>query len=97
MESIPKELVRNMTALVSPIFRRIRTIKTFYNFTPEFNTVNLDYPVPYWTPYGTVDTKQHGELLVQDERIDIALKYSLACHDCFEEILPKFFNLISDV
>ncbi|GFR22932.1 hypothetical protein TNCT_276521 [Trichonephila clavata] len=46
MESIPKELVRNMTALVSPIFRRIRTIKTFYNFTPEFNTVNLDYSSP---------------------------------------------------
>ncbi|GFY13277.1 transposable element Tc1 transposase [Trichonephila clavipes] len=52
--------------------------------------------VIYWTHYGTVDTKRHEELLVQDERNDIELRYSMACHDCFEDILQKLYDLLSD-
>ncbi|GFY74620.1 hypothetical protein TNIN_881 [Trichonephila inaurata madagascariensis] len=96
IEDIPKVLVEYMKALINPIFHHMKAMRTFYNFTRNFNSVNLEFPVTYWTPYGTIDTKRHEELIALDERNDIGFRYSLACHNCFEEILQQLFPLLTD-
>ncbi|GFY47248.1 hypothetical protein TNIN_153761 [Trichonephila inaurata madagascariensis] len=95
IEDISEDSVDEMQAMVAPIGKHILDMLTFIHFSPSFKNFGLRLPVKYWTSYGTVDTKRLEKLLVQDDEIDVAFRYNLACNDCFEKNLEELFPLLT--
>lgn len=97
IEGIPVNLLEEMKAIIAPISLQIMAIRSFAYFAPNSTNSELEFPISYWTPYGTVDTKRHEQVLAQINTNDIGLRYNLACNDCFEEIIRDLFPLLTDL
>ncbi|GFR24324.1 hypothetical protein TNCT_464731 [Trichonephila clavata] len=95
IDVIPDNCIDDMEAMIAPIGLHIFDMLSFIHFSPSFENFGLRFPVKYWTSYGTVDVKRQEKLLVQDNEIDIAFRYNLACNDCFEESLQDLFPLLT--
>ncbi|GFV85004.1 hypothetical protein TNCV_838781 [Trichonephila clavipes] len=84
-----------MKALSCLIGKQIASFRFFASFAPNSTNSQTDFPITYWTAYGTVDVKRHEELLARSNRIDTGWRYILACNDCFEEIVEELFDLFT--
>ncbi|GFV84980.1 hypothetical protein TNCV_838541 [Trichonephila clavipes] len=92
---IPEVLSEDLDAVIIPIGFHIREMRTFVNYSPFFRSSDLEFPVDFWTSYGTVDTPRLDAILVRDERTLIGFRYNLACRDCFADIVEELFHLLS--
>ncbi|GFQ94439.1 hypothetical protein TNCT_690151 [Trichonephila clavata] len=82
----------DLDALIIQIGFHILSMKVFFNYSPDFPNSDLNFPVNYWTPYGTADTKRFDEMLVRDVGKSVAFRYNLACHDCFKPIVQELYR-----
>ncbi|GFX17216.1 uncharacterized protein TNCV_2857391 [Trichonephila clavipes] len=92
---VPEVFRKDLDAVIIPIGFHIREMRTFVNFSPYFPSGYFEFPVYFWTPYGTVDKTQLDALLVRDKRMLIGFRYNLACHDCFADIVEGLFQLLT--
>ncbi|GFS51798.1 hypothetical protein TNIN_268581 [Trichonephila inaurata madagascariensis] len=97
IEGVPRDLLKEMKAISPFIGVQISSIRLFAYFAPDSTYTELDFPITYWTAYGTVDIKRQEELLARSNMISTVLRYNLACNDCFEEIVEELFDLFSPV
>ncbi|GFR16129.1 hypothetical protein TNCT_43871 [Trichonephila clavata] len=97
IEGVPPNLLKEMKAMSNLIGIHIMSIRSFAYFAPDSTNSELEFPITYWTAYGTVDIKRHEELLVRFNGADFGLRYNLACNDCFEEIVKELFDLLEVV
>ncbi|GFW70430.1 hypothetical protein TNCV_4915501 [Trichonephila clavipes] len=95
IEGVPLDLLEKMKLLSRLIGKKISSFRLFASFTPDLIYFRLEFPITYWTAYGTVDVKRHEELLARSNRIATDLRYILACNDCFQEIVEELFNLLT--
>ncbi|GFY53278.1 uncharacterized protein TNIN_64021 [Trichonephila inaurata madagascariensis] len=93
--NVPEVFRDDLDAVIIPIGSHIREMRTFMNYSPYFPSSYLEFPVEFWTPYGTVDTAQIDAILVRDVRMLIGFRYNLACHDCFANIVEELFPLLT--
>ncbi|GFV84971.1 hypothetical protein TNCV_838451 [Trichonephila clavipes] len=92
---IPEVLRNELDAVIIPIGSHIRQMRTFVNYHPYVSSSEFEFPVEFWTHYGTVDTTRLDAILVRDERRFIGFRYILACHDCFADMVEKLFPLLT--
>ncbi|GFV85008.1 hypothetical protein TNCV_838821 [Trichonephila clavipes] len=95
IEGVPSNLKEEMKALSFLIGNQIMSFRLFAAFFPDPIDFGLEFPITYWTAYGTVDVKRIEELMVRSNRIATGLRYILACNDCFQEIVEELFNLLT--
>ncbi|GFV11002.1 hypothetical protein TNCV_51001 [Trichonephila clavipes] len=95
IEGVPSNLKEEMKALSFLIGGLIMSFRKFAAFFPDPIDFGLEFPITYWTAYGTVDVKRIEELMVRSNRIATGTRYILACNDCFQEIVEELFNLLT--
>ncbi|GFY56916.1 hypothetical protein TNIN_103041 [Trichonephila inaurata madagascariensis] len=60
---IPGALKQDLHAIIIPTGLHIREMRTFAYYSPDIKSSDVEFPVKYWTLYGTVDTKQVEKFL----------------------------------
>ncbi|GFV84987.1 hypothetical protein TNCV_838611 [Trichonephila clavipes] len=96
IQGVPQDLLQQMKTICHLVGIHIVSMRHFAYFAPDSTNSDLDFPIRYWTAYGTVNIKRHEEQLAQINRTDIGIRYNLACNDCFEAIVKDLFNLLTD-
>ncbi|GFQ91067.1 hypothetical protein TNCT_179901 [Trichonephila clavata] len=95
---IPSTLKEDLVAVIIPIGYHIKAMRTFLHYSPD--AVNRLYfaelQVNSWTPYGTVETESFERILANDRRLTYGFRFSLACNDCFEDIIEEVFYYVRD-
>ncbi|GFR01569.1 hypothetical protein TNCT_99831 [Trichonephila clavata] len=94
VRSIP--VGRDLESMVLPIGLQIIKMRTFVHYLPERRYAIVEFSLPFWTPYGTLDTCRQSRKIILDNRLSVAFRYHLACHDCIEEYIPGLFSRLSD-
>ncbi|GFY37040.1 hypothetical protein TNIN_460271 [Trichonephila inaurata madagascariensis] len=96
IQGVPQDLLQQMKAICHLVGIHIVSIRHFAYFAPDSTNSELDFPIRYWTAYGTVNIKRLEEQLARINRTDIGVRYNLACNDCFDAIVEELFNLLTD-
>ncbi|GFY46741.1 hypothetical protein TNIN_299561 [Trichonephila inaurata madagascariensis] len=92
---IPEGVRPDLDAVIIPIGFHIREMRTFMNYCPFLPSSHIEFPVDFWTPYGTVDITRQDAIQVRNERRQMGFRYNLACHDCFEDMVEELFPLLT--
>ncbi|GFY13284.1 hypothetical protein TNCV_2335481 [Trichonephila clavipes] len=96
---LPPTLKKDLDAIITPIGRHIKAVREFLHFSPGIETRRYFayLQVNHWTPYSTVGTESFERILANDRRLANGFRFSLACNDCFEDIIDEVFEFVKDI
>ncbi|GFU08641.1 hypothetical protein NPIL_14731 [Nephila pilipes] len=93
---LPLSIQQDMLFIVERIGHQMFSMSHYLKMSRNYSNGFLDFPMPYWTVYGTVDSKKTEYLIVRDNSRNVFFRYNIACHGCFEEIIKELFPLLTD-
>ena len=89
---LPKFLNERIKSFVRPI--GIQILK-WIEYHREDHYIQINLPAEIcWTPQGTIDKRKTAEILVKEEKLDITIRYNLACIYCLENNISELWSKV---
>ncbi|WP_353279742.1 hypothetical protein [Wolbachia endosymbiont (group A) of Ennomos erosarius] len=92
---LPELLKKELSSFVEAIGWQILIWKQYHKNLLGGKDARASLSKLCWTPRGTIDKEKTAKILVQDENLDIAKRYRLACTYCLEDNILTLWKQIS--